>query len=421
MPEFYDRTPSYQERRRAVRRRRAALLTVLTVALTVGGVLFLRTQVEDGTRATAATATAAATTAGTVPATTAEAPAEPATAVVPEHVGPPSDRTRLRLIRRITGDIAPKSVAASGAGFITAQNMMYRHTVTVYSARTMKLVATISDSVKLAQFGIKGHPGTSQGAPVEAAFSPDGQYGYVSNYSMYGAGFGPEGSDTCTPESGYDDSFLYRINMESLKIDGVFPVGAVPKVVKATADGRFVLVANWCSWDLSVLSAETGRELQRVPIGPYPRGIVVSPKGNVAYVAMMGDTKLVRVDLATWKTRTIEIGSGPRALEFAPQGRYIYATLNSEGNVARLDLYTGRVLRVETGEAPRSLAMSSDGRALYVVNYDSGTVSKIRTRDMTVTQELDACIRPIGVTYDAHLARVWVACYGGELLVFNDR
>ena len=62
MPEFYDRTPSYQERRRAVRRRRAALLAVLTVALTVSGVLFLRTQVEDGTRATAATATGAATT-----------------------------------------------------------------------------------------------------------------------------------------------------------------------------------------------------------------------------------------------------------------------------------------------------------------------------------------------------------------------
>jgi DNA-binding beta-propeller fold protein YncE len=419
MPELYERTPSYQERRRAVRRRRAVLLTALAGVLTVGGVLGVRTQLDGGTRATAASATITAAAATTTERVAAQD--ELTSAVVPEHVGPPSDRTRLRLIRTVTGDIAPKSVAASGAGFVTAQNMMYRHTVTVYNARTMKLVRTIPDDVRLAEFGIKGHPGTSQGAPVEAAFSPDGQVGYVTNYSMYGAGFGPEGTDTCTPDSGYDDSFLYRINMESLKIDGVFPVGAVPKVVKATADGRFVLVANWCSWDLSVLSAETGRELQRVPIGPYPRGIVVSPKGNVAYVAMMGDTKLVRVDLATWKTRTIEIGSGPRALEFAPQGRYIYATLNSEGNVARLDLYTGRVLRVETGEAPRSLAMSSDGRALYVVNYDSGTVSKIRTRDMAVIQELDACVRPIGVTYDAHLARVWVACYGGEILVFNDR
>jgi len=421
MPELYDRTPSYQERRRAVRRRRAALLTVLAVVLTASGVLLLRTQVDDGTRATAATSTTAtAPAAKQEAATTAATTTEGATAA-PEHVGPPSDRTRLRLIRSIGGDISPKSVVASGTGLITAQNMMYRHTVTVYSARTMKLIKTIPDSVDLAKFGIKGHPGTSQGAPVEAAFSPDGMYAYVSNYSMYGAGFGPEGTDDCTMDSGYDESFVYRINMESLKIDNVYRVGVVPKVVKATADGRFVLVANWCSGDLSVISTAAGREVQRVPIGPNPRGIVVSPKGNVAYVAMMGDTKLVRVDLSTWKTRTIEIGSGPRALEFAPQGRYIYATLNSEGNVARLDLWTGRVVRVQTGDAPRSLAMSSDGKALYVVNYNSNTISKLRTRDMKVIQTVDACEHPIGIAYDAHLARVWAACYSGELLVYNDR
>ena len=421
MPELYDRTPSYQERRRAVRRRRTALLMVLTAALTVSGVLIVRTQLDDGTRATAANAPSAKTTAATQEAATTAASTAEAAAATPEHVGPPSDRTRLRLIKSIGGDISPKSVVASGTGLITAQNMMYRHTITVYSARTMKLIKTISDSVELAKFGIKGHPGTSQGAPVEATFSPDGMYGYVSNYAMYGAGFGPEGTDDCTMDSGYDESFVYRINMESLKIDDVYKVGVVPKVVKATPDGKYVLVSNWCSGDLSVISTAAGREVQRISIGPNPRGIVVSPKGNVAYVAMMGDTKLVRIDLNTWKTRTIQIGSGPRALEFAPQGRYIYATLNSEGNVARLDLWNGNVTRVQTGDAPRSLAMSSDGKALYVVNYNSNTISKLRTRDMKVLQTVDACQNPIGVTYDTHLARVWVACYSGELLVFNDR
>lgn len=421
MPELYDRTPSYQERRRAVRRRRTALLMVLTAALTVSGVLIVRTQLDDGTRATAANAPSAKTTAATQEAATTATSTAEAAAATPEHVGPPSDRTRLRLIKSIGGDISPKSVVASGTGLITAQNMMYRHTITVYSARTMKLIKTISDSVELAKFGIKGHPGTSQGAPVEATFSPDGMYGYVSNYAMYGAGFGPEGTDYCTMDSGYDESFVYRINMESLKIDDVYKVGVVPKVVKATPDGKYVLVSNWCSGDLSVISTAAGREVQRIAIGPNPRGIVVSPKGNVAYVAMMGDTKLVRVDLNTWKTRTIQIGSGPRALEFAPQGRYIYATLNSEGNVARLDLWNGNVTRVQTGDAPRSLAMSSDGKALYVVNYNSNTISKLRTRDMKVLQTVDACQNPIGVTYDTHLARVWVACYSGELLVFNDR
>ena len=106
---------------------------------------------------------------------------------------------RLRLVKTITGDISPKSVASNGHGLVTAQNMMYTHTITVYDARSMKLKATIPDAVRLSRFGVKGHPGVSRGAPVEAAFSPGGLYAYVTNYAMYGRGFGPEGKDTCTP------------------------------------------------------------------------------------------------------------------------------------------------------------------------------------------------------------------------------
>lgn len=427
MPQLYDRTPSYQERRRAIRRRRIALLTILAAVLTATGLLIVRTQLggsaPEGAAPTAvATATLAQTTAApstAVASTTAVADTAPAAA--PVHVGRPSDRTRLRLIKTIGGDIAPKSVGSSNTGVITAQNMMYRHTVTVYSARTMKLLKTIPDSVVLSKFGVKGHPGTSQGAPAEATFSPDGRYAYVSNYSMYGAGFGSEGSDTCVAGDGTDTSYVYRVNLESFAIDDVYHVGAVPKVVKATPDGRYVLVANWCSWDVSVISTALGREVRRIPIGPYPRGIAISSKGDAAYVAMMGDTKIVQINLNTWKTHHIEIGSGPHAIELAPQGRYLYASLNDEGNVARLDLWTGKVIRVPTGTQPRSLALSSDGKALYVVNYDSGTISKLRTRDMRVMQTVDACEHPIGITYDALLGHVWAACYSGELLVFNDR
>ena len=387
-------------------------------------------EADTGSTATAAATTAVATAATTSPTTTA-APAattaapppapkpKPKPAVV--HVGRPSDRTRLRLLREIGGDISPKSVVSSGTGWITAQNMMYRHTVTVYDARTLRLVRTIPDAVELSRFGVHGHPGESQGAPVEADFAPDGSKAYVTNYSMYGAGFGPEGSDTCSPDSGYDRSYLYRIDVRSWRIDDVYRVGSVPKVVKVTPDGRYALVSNWCSWDLSVVSLKRGRVVRTIPIGAYPRGIVVAPNGRAAYVAIMGDTNLMRVDLRTWRTRTIGIGAGPRALAFSPNGRWIYATLNNEGRVVRLDVRTGDVVGAETGSAPRSLAMSSDGRALYVVNYESGTISKIRTRDMKVLQEIDACEHPIGIAYDAPTARVWAACYGGALLVFRDR
>lgn len=339
----------------------------------------------------------------------------------PTAAAPAAASGRLALRTTITGQISPKSVVASGSGLVTAQNMMYTHTVTVYDARTMKLKATIPDAVQLSRFGVKGHPGVSRGAPVEAAFSPGGLYAYVTNYAMYGRGFGPEGTDTCTPASGVDRSYAYRIDMESMRIDRVYPVGSVPKVVAVTPDGGRVLVSNWCSWDLTVIDAATGKVVRTLPLGAYPRGIAVSGDGRFALVAIMGSSHLLRVDLRTYRTRQVQVGSGPRAVVLSDDARTAYVTLNAEGRVAKVNLRTGRVSRVATGSAPRSLARSADGTALYVVNYESGSVSKLRTRDMRVLQTVKACEHPIGITYEPVTRRVWVACYGGAILVFDDR
>lgn len=170
-----------------------------------------------------------------------------------------------------------------------------------------------------------------------------------------------------------------------------------------------------------MISTRLGREVKRIPIGPYPRGIAVSPKGNAAYVAVMGGNELIRVDLGNWTTSRVGIGAGPRAAVFHPSDRYIFATLNAEGRVAKLDLQTGAVrAKVATGSAPRSMDISSDGRSLYVVNYESGTVTKLRTSDMGALQTIDACYHPIGITYDKATKRVWVACYTGSIRVYND-
>jgi DNA-binding beta-propeller fold protein YncE len=402
-----------ERRRRQVRRRRAlAGLAVLGLiaAAAIAGLGALRGPT------------------GAAAAPTAQAPRTPTVAKKPHATrkpvaveARPSDKARLKLHGVITGNISPKSVASSGTGYVTAQNMMYRHSVTVYDARSLKLEKTISDAVNLRRLGYPSYPGTSRGAPVEAAFSSDGRYAYVSNYSMYGANFGPEGDDDCTPSSGYGDSFVYRIDMHHMKIDQAYKVGAVPKVVAVTPDDRYVLVTNWCTWDLSIVSTKKGREVKRIAIGAYPRGIAVSPKGNAAYVAVMGGSELVRVDLQHWTTSRIGVGSGPRAAVFHPSDRYIFVSLNAEGRVAKLDLRDGVVrAKVATGSAPRSLALAADGRALFVVNYESGTITKLRTSDMKTLQTIDACYHPIGITYDAPTRRVWVACYTGSIRVYDD-
>jgi YVTN family beta-propeller protein len=336
--------------------------------------------------------------------------------------GPPSSSLKLKLRETIVDpDIAPKSVVSSGTGYVFAQNMMYKHTITVYDTTTLKLVETIPDSIDPAEFRIKGHGSEDiLGAPVECAFLPDGRFAYVSQYSMYGPGF-VEGTDAGSPGQA-SDSYVYRVSLADLAVDKVIKVGEVPKYVAVTPDSKYVLVSNWQSFTLSVIDVHTSKVVKTVPLGPYPRGIAVSPDSKTAYVAVMGSTDIAVVDLTDFSVSWINgVGAGPRHLCMAGNGKYLYATLNNEGNVAKIDPRKKVVVdKVNTGSQPRSMDIAPDGKSLFVVNYDSGTMSQVRTSDMKVVDSVGTNALPIGITYDAPTRSVWVCCYTGSIMVFDQ-
>ncbi len=330
--------------------------------------------------------------------------------------------TKMVLVKTITGTISPKSVRSSGNGLVSAHNMMYNHSVTIYDANTFELIKTVPDTVQLSKFGYSKYTSLYKGAPVEGSYSPDGKYLYVTNYAMYGKGYNREGHDTCSPASHYDTSFLYRINLASFEIDNVYPVGSVPKVVEVTPDNKYVLVSNWCSYDLKVISVATQKLVKTIKIGRYPRGIAVSSDSSKAYVAEMGGNQIHVINLEDFSVSYIPIGSNPRAIVLSPDNSKLYVTMNLSGKVASWDLVANKAGKtVKTGQAARSLAISSDGTALFVVNFVSDTVSKLRTSDMKIMQTIKVCNEPIGITYDSPTSRTWVACYGGSIKVFDNK
>ena len=330
--------------------------------------------------------------------------------------------TKMSLVKTITGNISPKSVRSSGSGLVSAHNMMYRHSVTIYDANTFELVSTVPDSVQLSKYGYSKYSSIYKGSPVEGAYSPDGKYLYVTNYAMYGKGFNREGHDICSPASGYDTSFLYRVNLAKYEIDNVYPVGSVPKVVEVTPDNKFVLVSNWCSYDLTVISIASQKVVKTIKIGRYPRGIAVSNDSKFAYVAEMGGNQIHVINLEDFSKTYIPIGSNPRAIVLSPDNSMMYVTMNLSGKVASWDLLNNKAGKsVKTGKAARSLAISSDGTALFVVNFVSNTISKVRTSDMKVFQSIKACNEPIGITYDSPTSRTWVACYGGAIKIYDNK
>jgi YVTN family beta-propeller protein len=318
-------------------------------------------------------------------------------------------------------DLQPKSIVASGTGLFFAQNMMYRHNVMVFD-RSGNVVTRIDDTVDLAAFGVENGV-TAQGSPVEAAVTPDGKYVYVSNYKMYGPGFDPSASDDCN-RGDWDDSYVYKINTSTFAIEKVIPTGSVPKFMAVSADGSRLLVSNWCGFDVTVVDATTDTPITRIDVGRHPRGIAITSDSRYAYVAVMGEARIVKIDLRTNATvgEVGDPGSTPRHLVLSPDDKYLYVSNHKQNVVRKIDLAANRSVGIaNTGTETRSMAIAEDGESLYVVNYRDGTMSKVRASDMTILQTLDTGVHPVGITYDPVSRQVWVANYAGTLRVFVDR
>ena len=350
-------------------------------------------------------------------------PTTTATTLVPPD-GKRSDERSLTLFDTIANDnLQPKSIVHSGTGLFFAQNMMYRHNISVFD-RKSNLIATIDDKVDLKDFSVEVADKSSvvRGSPVEAAFSPDGKYAYISNYAMYGEGWDPSAVDTCQGKD-RDPSFIYRVDTSTFAIDQVIQVGAVPKYLAVSPDNKYIVVSNFCSLDVSIIDAMSNKEIKRIDVGLHPRGIAITNDSLTAYATVMGGGIIAAINLSNYSIRTINsAGYTPRHLVLSPDNSVLYITNNKAGQIRAINPLSDTLIKsVATGTEPRTMVMSDDGLSLYVVNYKSDTMVKVRTSDMQVIQTLKTGHHPVGITYDAQMRRVWVANYTGSLWVFEDK
>jgi YVTN family beta-propeller protein len=336
----------------------------------------------------------------------------------------PMSERRLRAWRRELGALTPKSLVASNAGHVFAQNMIYNHSVSVFDADGNR-VTDISDRIPRDLLGLAEPPAKKptfvRGAPVEAAVTGDGTRLFVSNYYILGKGFPGNVTDECELDQKVP-SYVYEIDVPRMFVTRAIQVGSTPKFLALTPDERTLVVANWCDASVSVVDLTGASPTVRVPTGSFPRGIAIEPDGKTAYVAVMGRHAIAVVDLAAHAVvRVLKPGKGPRHLLMTKAGELL-ATLSHEASVVVLDKQTGEVMaRAKTGRDPRSMALSTDETAVYVANYDDESLAVVALDTMTVVQRIATGPHPIGVAFEPTQERVWVSCYGGSVRVYDSK
>lgn len=170
-----------------------------------------------------------------------------------------------------------------------------------------------------------------------------------------------------------DNDVLSGLDASSLELVAQVPVCAGPRSVALQADQRIWMS---CRDDARVLviDATTQDVVQQIqlPAASRPYGLVLSPHGDRAYVALDGLGSVVELDTATGSTqRVFDVGSNPRGLALTADGarllvsRFISPPFPGEATSAPVTSSARaevRVLALEAGGESRVIPLEHSDR-----------------------------------------------------------
>ena len=181
-------------------------------------------------------------------------------------------------------------------------------------------------------------------------------------------------------------------------------------LVAAPAAAETLLVGNKGENTLSVIALDSGAELARLPTGPMPHEIAVSPDGKQAAVVAYGGTTIDVFDVATrTKLRTIDLSPNrrPHGLLWLADGRLV-ATAEGSTSVAVV-APDGKLTSIPTGqEGTHMVVVAPDNRTAYTANIAAGTVSVLDLAEGRKLRDLAVGGKPEGLALTKGGRELWV-------------
>lgn len=182
------------------------------------------------------------------------------------------------------------------------------------------------------------------------------------------------------------------VNPVSNTVTDTIPVGVHPTGVAFSPDGDFAYVTNADGNDdgtVSVIDVAGGDVVDSIDVGLRPQSIDHHPTLDLAYVANGGDATVSVLNTADdTVVTTVDVGAEPRALAVSPSGDVVYVVNQSAGTVSIIDTSNNTVTNtLSVGNTPLAVAFTADGSTAYVGNSSptSDNLSIIDTAAESVT------------------------------------
>ncbi len=137
---------------------------------------------------------------------------------------------------------------------------------------------------------------------------------------------------------------------------------SAPSSIAFTPNGAFAYLANFSANLVSVIDTATQTEVATITAGNRPFYVAVTPDGAFAYVANLLSNNVSIIDTATnTVAATVSVGSFPRALAFTPDGAFAYVTNFNDNTISVIDTVTQAVVSTfPAGSRPWGIVITKD-------------------------------------------------------------
>jgi YVTN family beta-propeller protein len=191
---------------------------------------------------------------------------------------------------------------------------------------------------------------------------------------------------------------------------------AISAIVAPVAFARNAYVANAGSGTVSVINVATNSAAKSIPVGAGPRQVAITPNGRFAYVTNETDGTVSVIDTASNTVLGAPVGLGPgsrpRGIAIAPDGDTAWVADFGSNAVSVINTATNTVLGapIEVGKEPDGIAISPDGEAALVAQK-GGEVSILSTATRALIGKVSDPLGP---------AQIAVGPRGGRAFVTNS-
>jgi DNA-binding beta-propeller fold protein YncE len=246
--------------------------------------------------------------------------------------------------------------------------------------------------------------------PTSVAITPDGQFGYVCDFSA------PSRTTR-----------VYKCNLQTLAIVDSISAGASTHDVAITSDGKIVVATNM-SDQITMIYTDVDSVTQisidpdslyptsRIKYGPY--GIAIDHKDSLAYIACLhhheAPAQIRMLDLATRHIVDsiylpinfdhVADPAGATQCVLSPDDQYLYVTTQWDNSIQIVRLTTRTIIEypVEVG-LTFGVTISADGSRVYVtaanIQFQTGRVYILDGHTFDLIDSLDVGRNPYGLRW----------------------